>query len=100
MSTTELLELWSKVEKLLRDASSHLPKDDQLRSFEESLEHNELELAWDVLAEVGEQTAKTRHAAPADFWQKLGEAATLMHLPAKRREADEWARKSAQRNSD
>jgi hypothetical protein len=53
-----------------------------LAQFEEFLDHNELELAWDVLAEVAEHSA-----VPAEGWRKLARAATLMRLPDKERRA-------------
>jgi hypothetical protein len=49
-----------------------------LDAFEEFLEHNELELAWDELEAVG-----ARVSAPAEFWRKLARAAALMELPDK-----------------
>jgi hypothetical protein len=53
-----------------------------LAEFEEFLSHNELELAWDTLADVA-----SRSNAPAAFWQKLMRAAALMQLPEKEKDA-------------
>jgi hypothetical protein len=58
-----------------------------LGQFEEFLEHNELELAWDALAEIAEG-----EIASALCWQKLAEAAQVMQLFDKAKEA---ARKAA-----
>jgi hypothetical protein len=81
---------WAKVEKLLRagrarlavDPKTILQSDGQLRGtleeFEEFLTHNELELAWDALADVAGKTS-----APPDCWRELAEAAGLMQLPRK-----------------
>jgi hypothetical protein len=57
-----------------------------LGQFAEFLEHNELELAWDTLAEIA-----TRAKAPPACWGKLAHAARLMMLTNK---ADEAARRA------
>jgi hypothetical protein len=57
-----------------------------LGQFEEFLEHNELELSWDTLAEIAEKTN-----APVACWQKLAHAARLMQLSDK---ADRAARRA------
>jgi hypothetical protein len=84
---------WDEIRKLLREAGSHVvPERDNQRAspvpvgalsgsldeFDEFLDHNELELAWDALAAVAE-----RVNAPPVVWRKLAEAAGLMHLLAK-----------------
>jgi len=53
-----------------------------LGQFEEFLEHNELELAWDTLAEI----AECETASPS-CWQKLADAAQAMQLFEKAKEA-------------
>jgi hypothetical protein len=81
---------WAEVEILLRDAHSLLPSKGSGAAvpvglltgtrdeFDEFLAHNELELAWDALAEVASQ-----ESALPDCWNKLAEAAALMQLPEK-----------------
>src|SRR5437667_2624163 len=81
---------WTTVEKLLRDARTCLPpKAIEAKApiglltgtpdeFEEFLAHNELELAWDALAEVAH-----RESAPPDCWEKLAQAAAAMELSEK-----------------
>jgi hypothetical protein len=81
---------WDEVRKLLREARDSLapggsnqipspvpvgPLTGTLDEFEEFLEHNELELAWDTLAAVAD-----RASAPAAFWRRLARAAGLMGL--------------------
>ena len=58
-----------------------------LEEFDEFLEHNELELAWDALAAV----AHRHHAAPS-VWHELSEAAALMGLQDRRDRALHEAR--------
>jgi len=58
-----------------------------LDEFQEFLDHNELELAWDALAEVAERS----NATPA-CWSQLAHAARLMQLPAKEEAAARRAR--------
>ena len=87
-------ETWETVERLLREAASRLSSDCHARGvatetfdeFEEFLSHNELELAWDCLAEVG-----ARQDASADFWSMLADAARRMELSEKAEQASGWA---------
>jgi hypothetical protein len=93
--------LWAEISKLLRNARAELPENagvstggvprgplaGTLKEFEEFLEHNELELAWDALAQVAEQLA-----APPSIWQKMERAAKLMQLPDKEGQAAEHVR--------
>jgi hypothetical protein len=82
-----------EIRKLLREARSFLtpesgerpsspvplgPLKGTLEEFDEFLEHNELELAWDALAD-----SAARSEATAECWHKLAQAAKLMRLPAK-----------------
>jgi hypothetical protein len=82
--------LWTEVEKLLRAARAQLPltRDPArtssvpegplvgtLNEFDEFLDHNELELAWDALASLADQ-----YSAPSGCWQLLAHAAGLMGL--------------------
>jgi hypothetical protein len=86
---------WEHVSQLLREARDCMPAAGAgasaapakvgtlmgtLGEFEEFLEHNELELAWDALAAVAE-----RLDAPYPCWQKLARAAALMQLSEKER---------------
>ena len=89
---------WKEIKGLLSEACDDLPSGEKsrdpapapvglltgnLEEFQEFLDHNELELAWDALAAVAEQVH-----APAACWQKLARAAGLMELPAKKEEAE------------
>jgi hypothetical protein len=99
-NTTPISDLrahWAEVCKLLRAARAWLPlvresvqtsavppgelvetPDD----FEEFLEHNELELAWDTLASLAD-----RYSAPSECWRLLAHSAGLMGLLAKQGKA-------------
>jgi hypothetical protein len=94
------LAIWDETRKLLREAREALAGSEPsvssvpagalagtLDEFEEFLEHNELELAWDALAAVAGQ-----RDAPRTVWQKLARAADLMQIPSKRDEAQRRAR--------
>ena len=89
---------WNAVQGLLQQASEYLSAAGKyvrrrhaqdgclggtLDEFLDFVEHNELELAWDALAELGRNSE-----APSDFWGKLAEAAALMELPSKILEAE------------
>lgn len=58
MTSEELLRSWKRTKGFLRDARSHFSEaaegifTDDLQVFEEYLEHNELELALDMLDEA------------------------------------------------
>jgi len=62
MPSSELIRSWKRTEGVLRDARSHLSQvaegacADEIREFEEYLEHNELELALDMLEAAFEKT--------------------------------------------
>jgi len=86
-----------EVAQLLRDARTCLATDTGARpsaavaagvlsgpldEYEDFLEHNELELAWDALVAVAD-----RLGAPSECWTKLAAAAGLMQLPAKQKQA-------------
>lgn len=81
---------WRQIADLMRDAADALPVDAQsapkgnrsgiavqhtLEQFNEFLSHNELELAWDTLAEMAQ-----RLQAGAAAWLLLARAAALMEL--------------------
>jgi hypothetical protein len=71
-------QTWEMVKKLLREARDLLALEmsDQ-EPFHDFLDHNELELAWEVLEEVAGRTNAT-----VGCWRKLAQAARLMQLPA------------------
>jgi hypothetical protein len=79
MASDELQALWAQIEADLRRARSFLPPDADsdpvVREYQEFLEHNELELACDML----EQYAEERPMGPA-FWLALRDAAAKMSL--------------------
>lgn len=79
MASEELKALWASVAADLRRARSHLPpvadSSPVLREYQEFLDHNELELACDVL----ENLAEGLGVDPA-YWVALRDAATKMSL--------------------
>jgi hypothetical protein len=90
---------WEATRRLLREARDQIAPqgEDQapspvpvgflteaLKEFEKFLEHNELELAWDALAELAK-----RSNAPGECWSRLARAAHLMGLTPKRALAEE-----------
>ena len=92
---------WNDVRELLRAAREELSPGQGTRDsrpipvgllggnldeFENFLNHNELELAWDALAAIA-----ARVQVSAACWRKLARAAGLMQLPAK----EEAARRQA-----
>src|SRR5438445_178457 len=91
---------WDEIRKLLNDARRELPPDGlqpsttaavglltgTLGEFQEFLDHNELELAWDALAAVADRI----HASPT-CWRKLACAAGLMRLLGKEKQAAQRA---------
>jgi hypothetical protein len=100
MNMTRIDERWRHVRQLLVAAladladvdatvlSTNVP-DGQLRGtleeFGAFLEHNEFELAWDALADLG-----SRRTASAAFWSSLARAAAIMGLADKETEARQW----------
>jgi len=89
---------WKEIRRLLREVRSQLapPSGEKtglpvpvgllqgtLDEFDEFLEHNELELAWDALANVAEHANN-----PTECWDKL---AALMEPPEKRDAAQQRA---------
>jgi hypothetical protein len=94
---TALPQLWNQIRSHLTLARQELVTNDgrgqpngqspdrpagTLADFEEFLEHNELELAWDALAAVAK-----RNDAPSSVWRHLSEAAALMGLQPRKEEA-------------
>src|SRR5437870_1948371 len=92
---------WEEVGTLLREGRNCLARERKtdhnspvpvgpltgtLDEFEEFLEHNELELAWDALEAVAE-----RLNAPPSCWHLLAQAATLMDLSSKAEAAERRA---------
>jgi hypothetical protein len=75
----ELPKLWSLIEADLTRARGLLPSsvagDQAIREFEEFIDHNELELACDMLEHYGEH-----NLVSAEFWLALHDAATKMQL--------------------
>ena len=79
MASEELVRLWEKIEGDLLRARGVLPAgvaDDSLvKDFHEYLDHNELELACDMLEASAEE-----HSPPHLFWEALRDAALNMNL--------------------
>jgi len=65
-------------------AKTLLPKQvglEELKEFQEYLDHNELELAMDELDRIGQQ-----HDCRGGFWRNLERAATAMKLSERTKE--------------
>ena len=92
----DLTVRWMLISAELRDAARALPTNGvSLAEFEEFLSQNELELAWDSLAEAAGRRAETTLV-----WFHLAEAAALMELPdhkerAVRRMIETWPAKDS-----
>lgn len=93
---------WDEIRRLLLESRGLMDSDNGTRAatavpvgvlagtldeFEEFLDHNELELAWDALAEVAE-----KRKAPPACWRNLSRAAALMQLADK----EHWAAQHAE----
>jgi hypothetical protein len=76
----ELPEIWELIAADLSRARSTLPADaashETIRHYQEFLEHNELQLACDML-----ETYANHHAVTREFWYALRDAAAQMKLP-------------------
>jgi hypothetical protein len=79
MASLELIELWKKIDADLRRARGTLPpdaeKDNAVREYQEFLDHNELELACDMLEVYAEE-----HPVSREFWLALRDASVKMKL--------------------
>jgi hypothetical protein len=79
MASPELIELWKKIDADLRRARGTLPPeadaDDAVREYQEYLEHNELELACDLLEVYAQE-----HHVSREFWVALRDASLKMQL--------------------
>jgi hypothetical protein len=90
MPSSELERSWRRTEAYLRDARSHLSEGDEgifadeIREAEGFLEHNELELAFDVLDAV----AKQSELVPPRVLEFLALAAASMGLVERQRAID------------
>ena len=73
------VELWAIIESDLTRARNSSPdaaaNDATIREYQEYIDHNELELAWDMLEAYAED-----HFVRRDFWLALRDAATKMEL--------------------
>jgi hypothetical protein len=76
----DLHELWGLIRADLARAQRTLPKDSAshkaIRDYQDFLEHNELELACDMLEVYAED-----HEVSREFWLALRDAAAKMQLP-------------------
>jgi hypothetical protein len=79
MASPELIQLWKKIDADLRRARGTLPPeadaDDAVREYQEYLEHNELELACDLLEVYAQE-----HPVSREFWLALRDASVKMQL--------------------
>jgi len=77
----DLPELWALIETDLARARGTLPEDalnhKAIRAYQEFLDHNELELACDMLEAYAED-----HQVSREFWLALRDAAVKMQLPS------------------
>ena len=79
MASPDLIELWRKIGADLRRARGTLPPeadaDNTVREYQEFLDHNELELACDMLEAFAEE-----HPVSREFWLALRDASVKMQL--------------------
>lgn len=79
MSRDELVALWAVIESHLKKARAMLPAtanhNPKIEEYQDFLDHNELELACDMLEDYAEE-----HSVSPDFWLSLGDAAEAMKL--------------------
>jgi hypothetical protein len=77
----DLSELWVFIEADLARARNTLPEDalkhEAVRNYQEFLDHNELELACDML-----EAYANEHPVKNEFWLALSDAATRVELPS------------------
>ena len=76
----DLPDLWASIEADLARARSTLPDDsanhESICEYQDFLNHNELELACDMLEDYAKD-----HQVSREFWLALCDAATRMQLP-------------------
>jgi hypothetical protein len=86
----DLSELWTVVKADLARARNTLPNDaathKAIKQYEEFLNHNELELACDMLDVYAETQKVTK-----DFWLALRDAATRMKLSERAGQYEKYA---------
>jgi hypothetical protein len=79
MASPELIKLWKKIDADLRRARGTLPPeaddDFAVREYQDLLNHNELELACDMLEQYAED-----HLVSREFWLALRDASVRMQL--------------------
>jgi hypothetical protein len=84
--------LWEQIRTDLTRARQTLPSNagdhDAIRQYEEFLNHNELELACDMLEFYAE-----KHSVGAEFWIALRDAAEKMELSDRARRYEEFSNK-------
>jgi hypothetical protein len=77
----DLSKLWVFIEADLARARNTLPEDasshEAIRNYQEFLDHNELELACDMLEAYSKE-----HPVKKEFWLALRDAAIKMQLPS------------------
>ena len=84
--------LWERIRSDLTRARQKLPSNaaehDAIRQYDEFLNHNELELACDMLEFYAE-----KHSVGAEFWIALRDAAEKMELSDRVRRYEEFSKK-------
>jgi hypothetical protein len=70
-----LLKQWETTERLLKAAASEIASPARQRDFSHFIDHNELELALDVL-----EAAAAEQAVSSEFWWNMKKAAQVMGL--------------------
>ena len=70
-----LLKQWKALEGLLEAAASEISDSDDYVEYKNYVDHNEFELALDVLEDAG----KTKNMS-SQYWLNLMEAAKIMRL--------------------
>lgn len=75
-----LRKQWELTESLLREAAEHIRSSSHFDSYSDFIDHNELELALDVLEEAGEECSVN-----SEYWHLLKKAAGVMGLDTRRK---------------
>ncbi|MFN0199391.1 MAG: hypothetical protein ACKVT0_21785 [Planctomycetaceae bacterium] len=79
MASKDLMNLWNMITNDLQRARATLPagavEDRVIKAYEEYLEHNELEVACDMLEVYAED-----HDVTPEFWLSLRDASLKMEL--------------------
>lgn len=74
---------WDRIKRLLNEAKAMLPQEARIEKdiidYQEYIDNNELELAWNALDNAGGKVFKDADLN-IHFWMKTAEAASLMQM--------------------